>query len=70
MPNKLFLTINQTTKIKNYFGKNVLTDIKLIKNQKSKIIQLSAFFGKMSGNLCKKVLLNLAVPLDKDVCLY
>ena len=42
-------------------------DIKLSKSQLAKIIQSGGFLGKMLGNLGKKVLLDLAVPLAKDV---
>ena len=33
-PHELFLTTRQTTKIRNAFAKNMLTDIKLSKTQK------------------------------------
>ena len=47
------------------------TDIQLNKDQLSKIIQLGGFLGKtldkMMSNIGKKALINLAVPLAKDV---
>ena len=47
------------------------TDIKLSKAQLSKIIELEGFLGKtlgnMIGSLGKKALLDLAVPLTKNV---
>ena len=69
MPNELFLTTRQTTKIRNAFANNLLTDIKLSKAQISKIIQSDRFLGKTLGKLGKKVLFDLAVPLAKDVLL-
>ena len=48
-----------------------MADIKLSKAQLSKIIQSSGFLGKMlgnmMGNLSKKGLLDLGVPLAKDL---
>ena len=43
------------------------TDIRLSKAQISKIIQSRGFLGKTFGKLGKKVLLDLAIPLAKDV---
>ena len=43
------------------------TDIRLSKAQISKIIQSPGFLGKTFGKLGKKVLLDLAIPLAKDV---
>ena len=43
------------------------TDIKLSKSQLAKIIQPGGFLGKTSGNLGKKVLIDLTVTLAKDV---
>ena len=47
------------------------TDIKLNKNQLPKIIQMGGFLGKtlgkMMSNIGKKALIDLAVPLAKDV---
>ena len=43
------------------------TDIRLRKAQISKIIQSGEFLGKTLGKLGKKVLLDLAVCLAKDV---
>ena len=42
-------------------------DIKLSEAQISKIIQSGQFLGKTLGNLGKKVLADLPVPLAKDV---
>ena len=43
------------------------TDLKVSKVQISKIIQSGRFLGKTLGKLGKEVLLDLAVPLAKDV---
>ena len=43
------------------------TDTKLSKAQLSKIIQSGRFLGNMIGNLGKKALTDLAVPLVKDI---
>ena len=43
------------------------TDIKLRKAPLSKIIQSGDILGNMLGNLGKKLLIDLAVPLVKDV---
>ena len=61
-----FLTTRQTTKIRNVFANNMSTDIKLSKAQISKIIQSDGSFGSWLGNLGKKVLTNIAIPLARD----
>ena len=45
----------------------MLVNIKLSKSLPSKAIQSGRFLGKTLGNLDKKVLLDLAIPLAKDV---
>ena len=45
LPNQLFLTTRQTTKIRNAFANNMSTDIKLSKAQISKIIQSGGPFS-------------------------
>ena len=40
MPRELFLTTAQITKIRSAFANNMSTDVKLIKTQFSKVIQL------------------------------
>ena len=67
MPHELFLTTIQITKIRNAFANNMSTDIKLSKAQISKIIQSDGVLGEMLHKLGKKALLDLAVPLAKDV---
>ena len=66
LPHELFLTRRQTTKIRNAFGNNTSTDIKLSKSQISKIIQLDGSFGFWLGSLRKKALTNIANSLAKD----
>ena len=66
LPHELFLTTRQTTKIRNAFVDNISTDIKLSKAQISKIIQLGRSFGSWLGNLGKKALTNIAIPLARD----
>ena len=67
MPHELLLTTRQKTKIRNVFSKIIATGVKLSKSQLSKIIQWGRFIGKTLDNLGKKPLLDLAVPLAKDV---
>ena len=45
------------------------TDVNLSKTQISKIVQSRGFLAKTLGSLGKNVLLNLVVPLAKDVFL-
>ena len=66
MPYKLFLATTQTTKIINAFANNISTYIKLSKAQISKIIQSGGSFGSWLGNLGKKALINVAIPLAKE----
>ena len=54
MTHELFSTTKQTTKTRNTFGKKMLTDIKLIKVQISKIIQSNIFLVKKLGKLGHK----------------
>ena len=61
-----FLTTRQTTKIRNVFANNMSTDIKLRKAQIAKIIQSDGSFGSWLGNLGKKALRNIAIPLVRD----
>ena len=52
----------------------MLTDIKLIKTQLTKIIKSGVFLcktlGVVMGNLVKKALIDLAAPLLNMFCLY
>ena len=66
LPHELFLTTKQATKIRNACANNMSTDIKLSKAQISKIIQSSGSFGSWLGNLGKKALTNVAIPLARE----
>ena len=70
LTNQLLLTTRQKTKQGNAFGNNMLTDIKLSKTQKTKIIQSGGFLGsllsKLAGSLMKVTVLlakNILAPL-------
>ena len=65
LPHGLFLTSRQTTKIRNAFTNNMSIDVKLSKAQISKIIQSGGSFGSWLGNLGKKALANIAIPLAR-----
>ena len=66
LPNQLFLTARQTTKIRNAFANNMSTDTKLSKAQISKIIQSGGSFSSWLGNLRKKSLTNTDILLATD----
>ena len=55
LPLEISLTTRRTNKTRNTFSNNMSTNIKLSKAQISKIIQLSGFLRKMSGNAGIKV---------------
>ena len=65
LPHELFLTI-QATKIRYAFANNISTDIKLSKAKISKLIQSGGSFDSSLGNLGKKSLTNIAVPLVRN----
>ena len=65
MPRDLFLTTRQRTKIRNAFANNMSADIKRCKTQISKIIQSDGSFGSWLGNLGKKPLTNIVIPLAR-----
>ena len=54
LPNELFLTTRQATKIRNGSASNMSTDIKLSKAKISKIIQSGRSFDSWLANLGKK----------------
>ena len=66
LSHELFPTTRQTTKIRNAFANNVTIYIKLSKAQISKIILSGGSFGSWLGNLWKKPLTNIAIPLARD----
>ena len=63
---ELFITTRQTTKIGNAFANNMSTNIKLSNVQISKIIQSGGSFGSWLGNVGKKALTTIAIPLAID----
>ena len=60
------LTTRETAKTTNVLANNISTDIKLSEAQISKIIQSSGSFGSWLGNLGKKTLKIIAIPLSRD----
>ena len=66
MPHELLLTTRQTTKLRYAFANNMSNDIKLNKSQIPKIIKSGGSFGSWLGNLGKKALTNIAIPLARD----
>ena len=60
LPHELLLTTRQKTKLRNAFNNNKSTDLKLSKEQISKIIQSEGFLGsslsKLAGPLMKVVI--------------
>ena len=64
-PHEIFLTTRQTTKTRNIFANNMSTDIKLSKTQISKVIQSGGLLRNILGNLGKKVITDLAIPLAR-----
>ena len=52
-PHKLLLTNRQVTNLRKTFANYLSTDIKLSKNQLSKMIQLREFLGRLLGSLLK-----------------
>ena len=56
LPHELFLRTRLTTKIRNVFANNTLTDIKLSKAQIAKIIQSGGSIGYWLANIVKKAL--------------
>ena len=67
LPHELFLTIRQTSKVRNAFANNMSTDIKLSNAQIFKIIQSGGSFGSWLGNLGKRALTNIAIPLARYI---
>ena len=50
-PHKLLLTNRQVANLRKAFANNSTTDIKLLKTQISKMIQLGGFLGRLLGPL-------------------
>ena len=66
LPYQLFLTSRQANKIRNSFANNTSMEIKFSQAQISKIIQSGGSFSSWLGNLGKKGLENVAIPLARD----
>ena len=66
LPYELLLTTRQKTKLKNAFNNNMSTNLKLFKDQISKIIQPGGFSGSLLNKLAGP-LMKLAIPLAKNV---
>ena len=66
MSHELFLTRRQAIKIRNLLANNRSTNIKFSKSQISKIIKSDRSFDSWLGDLEKKVLTNIAIPIAGD----
>ena len=70
LPHELFLKTRQTTKIRKVFVNRYKLKYQISKNkyqiQISKIIQSEGSFGSWLGNLGKKALTDIAIPLAGD----
>ena len=63
---ELLLTTRQKTKLRNAFNNNISTDLKLSKDQISKIIQSGWFLGSLLSKLAGP-LMNVTIPFEKNV---
>ena len=66
VPHQLLLTTRQKAKLRNAFNNNMPTDIKLSKDQISKIIQSGGFLGSLLSKLAGP-LMKVAILLAKIV---
>ena len=69
-PHKLLLSNRQVTNLRKAFANNLLTDIKLLKTQISKMIQSRDFLGRLLGPLLKtglRLIKNVIKTLAKSV---
>ena len=66
LPHELFLTTRQKTKLRNAFNNKMSTDIKLSKDQISKMIQSGGFLRSLLRKLAGP-LIKVAVPLAKNI---
>ena len=72
-PHKLLLTKRQVANIRKAFANKSSTDIKLSKNQISKMIQLGGFLGRLLGSLLKRglpLIKNVIKPLAKSLLIF
>ena len=60
------MTTRQKTKLRNVFGNNISTDIKLSKTQISKIIQSGGFLGALLSKIAGP-LMKVANPFAKNI---
>ena len=66
LPHELLLTTRQKTKVRNTLNNNMSTDLKLSKDQISKIIRYGGFLGSLLNKLAAQ-LTKIAVPVAKNV---
>ena len=69
-PHELLLTNRQVSSIRKAFANNSSVDIKFLKAQLSKMIQLGGFLGKLLGHLLKTglpLMKSVITPLAKSV---
>ena len=64
LPHALLLTTRQKTKLRNAFNNNMLTGLKLFKDQISKLIQFGGFLGSLLSKLAGP-LMKVAMALAK-----
>ena len=79
----MLLTTRQTTKLRNAIENNMLTDIKLVKAQISKMIQYGGFICKLligttgpflkaglplTKNVIKPLAETVLIPLGRSIC--
>ena len=66
LPHEFLLTTSQKTKLRNAFNNNTAADLKLSKDQISKIIQSGGFLGSLLSKLAGP-LMKVAIPSAKNV---
>ena len=66
LPQELFLTTRQNTKLRNAINNNISTDIKLSKAQLKKLIKSGGFLGSLLNKIAGP-LMKIAMPLAKNV---
>ena len=66
LPHELLLKTRQKAKLRNAFNNNMSIDLKLSKDQISKIIQSGRFLGSLLSKLAGPLMI-IAIPLTKNV---
>ena len=66
LPNQLFLTTRQSTKLRNVINNKMSTDIKFSKAQLRKLIKSGGFLGSLLSKIAGP-LMKVAMPLPKNV---